>query len=167
MSRGTYKPHPQRTTYKDYVVDRFVPHMFDPFYAISSCGATALSLLIGKSPFDYTHIVSDGAISTADFLKELTAEGFRYEELTLCSLSNAPLCQDGYLTNAIDTNHVVVLVQLYHKHNATYTVTWNNLIWHNFDINPVRPLEFLNRPILQGWVVHHPNWDMPKTKNAD
>lgn len=155
---GTYSRRP--TNFNEFAVDRFVPHMYDPsVYGLVGCGPSALSLISGINPYKLDKMVDERMslppTKAEQFLEE---NGFQYSSLTLAKLTNAQIDDNNCLVEVVKPWHVLLLVQLYHKQTASYSVVWNNLIWHNFNVQPLHALEFVNRPIINGWIITHENW---------
>lgn len=160
LKAGAYSQKP--TNFKDFVVDKFVPHMYDPaIYGLVGCGPAALALISGISPWTIGKTLVDERNSLSEENAEafLDLHGFRYSELTLAKLSNTVIDSDNVLTEVVKPWHVLLLIQLYHKQTASYSVIWNNLIWHNFVVQPLHALEFVNRPIIGGWIITHEDWN--------
>jgi hypothetical protein len=158
MKPGTYTQ--KSTNFKDFEVDRFVPYMYDPtLYGIVGCGPAALSLISGVNPTEIAKMVDERlSLPPKEIEGFLDVNGFRYSELTLAKVSNVGIDADNCLAEVIKPWHVLLLIQLYHKQTASYSVVWNNLIWHNFQIQPLVALELINRPMIGGWIITHDNW---------
>ena len=159
LKAGSYSAKP--TNFKDFVVAKFVPHMYDPsVYGLAGCGPAALSLISGINPWDIGKSLVDERNSLSEKNAELflNSHGFRFSELTLAKLSNTQIDEENVLVEVIKPWNVLLLIQLYHKQTASYSVVWNNLIWHNFVVQPLNALELVNRPIIGGWIITHEDW---------
>lgn len=158
FEKGRYESMPTDFTKFDTI--KFVPHMYDPsIFGISGCGPSALSLISGMSPKVTTKLQEDdGSLDPNNVEKFLTENKFTFCKLTLAKLTNSPINAHNQIENVVRPYHVLLLIQLYQKNIASYTVVWNNLIWHNFSIQPLTPLELVNRPIIGGWILCHESW---------
>lgn len=117
------------------------------------CGANALTALTGAPPWltqelnGYSRDFKDRFM--LDFLEDL---GFKTIPITQCEMS---VGQGESIMSKIKRDHLLLVSQLFSKNEGTWTVAYKGKLVHNFEINPIYPLEFVNRPILTAYVVFH------------
>lgn len=58
-----------------------------------------------------------------------------------------------YITNQITKRHILLVIQDYNKSEKSMSVIYNDIIYHNFSMMPLKPLEFLNRPLSSVFVL--------------
>lgn len=159
MEKGIYKRN--KTDFESYAVSKFVPHLFDhSAYGLYGCGATALSLITGiksniifrsKKFKENESLFSWNDTFMRGFLRK---QGFSIIPITLCEVSNF----QTYIESPIKNYHVILMSQLMKKNEASWSVIFNNYIFHNFEILPLKPLEFINNPILSAYVIYKDEW---------
>lgn len=161
MEKGIYEAEP--TDFSDFETIRFIPHMYDPsLYGLLGCGPTALSLISGINPVDLQFLIDDQGATSEEKVEEfLKKNNFNFCKLTLGKLTNSSI-ENNVVSNVIHPFHVLLLIQMYQKNMASYTVVWNNLIWHNYQVQPFTALELVNRPVIGGWIICHDNWKNTK-----
>ncbi len=155
MEKGIYTPRPK--DFSKLIVDKFAPQIFNTAYnAIGGCGANALSVLTGINPLDIKNTNPKNKNDwkdkfVVDFLRDC---GFTVEPITLCDVSNSEI----YVESPITKNHVLLISQLLIKNEASWSVIYKDYIFHNFEIVPLKGLEFVNNPILTAYIVWSPAW---------
>lgn len=137
---------------------RYATACFNPFLfssrenASGGCGASALGLLTGIRPANFTPKNGVKHYSDSYMLFCLRHHGFRVFRLTQCNLSHA--------TSGVSDRHVLLLSQLFRKKEATWIVLFNSICYHNFDAYSLEALSFINKPLLSAYVLYHPKWQM-------
>ena len=89
----------------------------------------------------------------------LRRRGFSVLPLTQCTVS----ASDSLLGNS----HVLLLSQLFRKHEATWGIIFDGVYYHNFDLYYLDKLSFLNKPVLTAYVISYPLWrldQLPRPK---
>ena len=131
---------------------RFVPTMFDN--EEHCCGTNALAMLTGISP---SKIVKErdrvGYWSYKKMLSYLNVRGYTTVEVTVAEVTNRM-----ERLEIVSYDHVLLIGQYMFRDEGTWTVVHNYMLYHNFDKDPLRPLEFLNNPSERIYIVSHPTW---------
>lgn len=159
METGKYQKEKDKVIdFTKYSVDKFPLHLWDnTIYKYVSCGANALGLLTGFDPInlDTSHnkIYKSDHYSDDFMINLLRVEKFQVIKLTKANLTNPP--QIGY---PIKSNHILLVSQLFAKQIASWSVLWNDLIFHNFEVKKLMPFDFLNWPILSAYVLFKKGW---------
>lgn len=86
----------------------------------------------------------------------LRAKGYKVVPVTQALVSNAS--SRNVTVNVIKKNHVLLMMQLYHKNEASWTVCHKGQLIHNFFVSRIYPFEFVNRPILAAYLIFHESW---------
>jgi hypothetical protein len=155
MNFGKYK----ETTidFNKYLVTRFNPYLFDQFkHPYKTCGTAAISLLTGISPVIIEKQLPRGQIDWTDhsMTKNLMDKKFIVKKITKCDLTGDPFV----VRYPLQPNHVILISSLLCKMEGSWMILHNNLEYHNFEIKPLQPLEYVNHPIMSAHVVYHPRW---------
>jgi hypothetical protein len=154
METGSYKKKP--IDWESFKVDLFTPHLFVDGHS-NGCGGNALALLTGIPP-EVIHNTNKKRPEdwTDEFMiKFLKKHKFRVQAITKCDMS----LNDGYFISEHITNrHVLLMSQLMLKNMASWTVSYNRLWYHNFDVASFGSLNLINCPTLTCYVVIHPSW---------
>lgn len=154
MKRGSYSKKVDFDTFK---VRKFRPHIFGgPGDSGFGCGASAISLLTGMPPRSIPK-PKRGNWTEKYVLKYLHAKKFNIVELTMRNVTGFE-----YLSYPVSTSHVTLLRLKFIRGEASWAVTYNKTIYHNFEIVPMKPYEFLNHPIMAAYLVKHPKWAVQK-----
>lgn len=152
MERGFYTD--EKINFDSFIINKFIPYIYDPYIHSSvSCGCSTLALLTGISPFILS-VLNKNKNHTSDkfMLDILKSNGFKIAKLTQCSVSNNT---SRVLQNSIKYYHVLLVSQLVLKNEATWSVINDQYIYHNFLVNLLKPLEFLNRPPITAYLLFH------------
>lgn len=84
----------------------------------------------------------------------LRANGFLVFAITKCDVSKDQDAIDYH----IFSDHVVLVSSLVAKSETTWQVIYDGFIFHNFEIDKMSPLEFLNNPPRTAYVLWKPEW---------
>lgn len=151
METGSYNG--RRIDFTKYAASRFNPFLFSSTIAsLQGCGATALALLTGVDPALIAKMNQGPNYSDAFMLKFLRLRAFRVQALTQCNLTQA--------TGAITSTHVLLASQLFTENEATWSVIYGGVLFHNFELLTASTLCFLNKPLLTAYLIHHPSWNL-------
>lgn len=153
MEVGYYRK--KAIDWADYTVDLFVPHLYTNYSG--GCGANALSLLTGVPPHHILNTNRENRKHWKDsfmigFLKK---HGFKVFPLTKCEVTNVA---GAYVCDSIGNQHILLLSQLMGKNTASWTVVYNELMYHNFETVSFKGLNLVNSPSLTVYVVFRPEW---------
>lgn len=153
MLKGKYKG--KSVNYDSLRTYLFIPHLYDPaLYGRAGCGATALSLLTGKHPWD---------IQDLNKRREHYSDRFMLKYLKDHRFDIQPITQKGvtnyrYVCYPITKEHVLLVSQLMAKREATWIVYHRGIGYHNFVPGSTELLDFVNKPILTAYILTHPTW---------
>jgi hypothetical protein len=125
------------------------------------CGSWALHT-ITKVPYHQIMRLSnkEGHWPTRKMLGFLKAVGCEVIPITLGNTVEGHSVKNG--KRQISSRNVVLLEQGCYEEESTWSVLHNNQISHSGETNAIGPLEFLNWPILQAYLITHKAW-----KNED
>jgi len=158
MLKGKYKKRADYTHLRAFL---FNPALYCPtMYGEAGCGATALSLLTGDHPFN---------IRDLNKSEKHYPDRFMLKYLTDRFYTVVPITQRGVTSCASDcypvtSNHIILASQLMVKREASWVVYHRNLGYHNFTVGSVQNLDFINKPILTAYIIHHPRFDTTRRK---
>ena len=152
MDKGFYTN--KKINFDSFAIKKFIPNIFDPYvYASISCGCSTLALLTGIDPFILSASNKNRDHTSDKFMLDiLKSNGFKIAKLTQCSVSNN---RTRVLENNIKYYHVLLVSQLVLRNEASWSVIQGDYIYHNFIINLLKPLEFLNRPVITSYLLFH------------
>jgi hypothetical protein len=149
MEDGTYR----KINFGLFNIDKFTPHLFS-HVSNYGCGATALSLLIGKHPDEFP---TKDHWTTRYMLECLRKHGFKTAKLTKRSITNVV-----YPAYPVSRSHVLLLNVKYIKNLGSWLVIYDERIYHNFEIIKFQGYELLNHPIVEAFLIVHPSWKAAK-----
>ena len=154
MKVGFYSKHPK--DYDSFEVPLFKFPNVNPFAHCGGCGASALRNL-GCDPFEVRLLHGSSRKFSDKFMVNfLRKKGYKVIPITQCLVSNTPNIRPS--DNIIRHSHVVLMCQLYHKNEASWTVAYQGELMHNNEVTELYPMEFVNRPILSAYMIFHPAW---------
>lgn len=134
-------------------VAKFVPHIFTGGIATSfGCGATALALLTGIHPA-FIPRPRKGDWTERIVTKYLKDKDFRVLRMTLNNIT-----PKNELLHPVGRTHVSLLRLKFMKNEASWIVVHNSMVFHNFEITELEAYEFINHPILAGFLLWHEDW---------
>lgn len=162
MIKGKYQR--QRVDYERLRAGVFAPHLFARTSGTwAGCGACALSTITGIHPLHYTHLNRN---------KKHFSDRFMKQQLHKLQYEVIPIKQKWVVSSEctdfpLSREHVLLVSQLMQKREATWMVYHQNIQYHNFVAGGVDTLDFLNKPVLTAYAIHHAQFDaemhMPKT----
>lgn len=120
-------------------------------YSVYGCGATLISLITGTNPVSlYLKNKNKPHWSKEYVFRILKKHGFELLKMV-----------PGLLVN---TYHPIITIQRLSTAETSYQFIYNNLIYHNFDVRPLKNFEFLTFPIEESFLIRHKNWSIKKDK---
>jgi hypothetical protein len=155
MEVGKYDKN--KIDFRQYYVTKFNPHLFDiDKHPYSTCGSAVLSLLTGESPTKVEKSLPKGSDDWTDkpLINYLINRGYEVKKVTQCDVTEHPTVVEYPIKN----EHVLIVSKLVCRDEGTWTVVHNQFEYHNFEINMLKPLEYLNNPIMSAYVVFHKKW---------
>ena len=131
-------------------------HFFDRFKCGEiGCGANALSLLIGSHPKSF--LKKHGHYSDSFMTKELRKAGYKVFEVNKSNLTRTK-----QPSLHLDDRHLILFSALLNKGNASWMVTHNNYLYHNFEIFPNNFWTMTNNPVCSMYVLYKKSWGLEK-----
>lgn len=122
------------------------------------CGANAISSITGETLRDIAEANHfQKHYSDRFMVNYLKKSGHTVIPLTLCAMTQGHT-DHILIKNKISRYHVLLISQLFLENEASWIVAHKGKLVHNFDKHFLYPLEFINRPILTAYVVHHKKW---------
>jgi hypothetical protein len=143
--------------FSNWEAKKVVLHHYDStMFSLYGCGACALALLTGISPKTlYLQNSFDNPNWPIDkVLRILRDEFFEIQEIT----------NEGVKKNKTDIDmpissyHPILTVQKMTKSETSFQFIYNNLVYHNFETRPLKPMEFLNNPIVKAYLIIKDEW---------
>lgn len=134
---------------------KFVPHLFlDSVSTGMGCGRCTLALLTGDDPITEMKGVPYSSVSDKIMVAYLKRRGIIVLPITRADVTQIP----NVIMNHIGKQHVILASQLVSKNEATWTVIVGDVQFHNFTVLDVKPLDFINRPLLSAYCLMSPKW---------
>ena len=150
MKTGKYGA--ANTDFSKLKLTKSVLHFFDKVtYGATGCGANALSLLIGSNPKSF--LKKHGHYSDSFMTKELRKAGYKVFEVNKSNLTRGK-----YPALQLDDRHLILFSSLMNKGNASWTVTHNNYLYHNFEIFSSNFWTMMNNPVCSMYVLYKKSW---------
>jgi len=154
MKTGKYGA--ANTNFSKLKLRKSVLHFFDKInHGEIGCGANALALLIGSNPKDFQKRAAH--YSDAFMLRELRKAGYKVFEVNKSNLT-----RKKYPTTQLDDRHLILFSSLVNKGNASWTVTHNNYLYHNFEIFSSNFWTMMNNPVCSMYVLYKKSWGLEK-----
>lgn len=125
-----------------------------PFAMEAGCGGCALAMLTGLNP---AKMSKRGDWTPRFMLSTLKKHGFKIATLTNRNLTN--VLRVGW---PISTLHVVLVRIKMIKHEASWAIIHNKILFHLFEVKPLSGYEFINHPIMDAYLIHHKSWGIDK-----
>jgi hypothetical protein len=132
-------------------------HLYHPtVYSLYGCGACAISLLTGVEP---SHVYADNKINNPNWPVDFVLKYLRINYFEIEELNNDNLKSDRKdVEMPINEHHPLLLVQKMTRAETSYQFIYNNLIYHNFETRPLKPLEFVNNAIDRVFLINKRSW---------
>jgi len=155
MENGTYSRRTVDLT--KWEIKKFVPFLFDSsLYGSIGCGYSVISTLTGESPFSLKKKNKNSEHCSDEFvIKRIKLKGFKVLPITKCLVSNT---KSDYIYDKIKDYHCLLMSQLYKKAEASWTISVFGKIYHNYMAYDLKPLEFVNRPIVSAFLISRKDW---------
>lgn len=130
---------------------KFRPFLFDRLYNVYGCGASALSTLLGENPEKYflQNKKNNPYWPESLMLSKIRRGGYRTMKLT----DKIVKTTDDFIELAVSEYHILLTKQKMTKNETSWQVIWGGYIFHNFEIRPLKPFEFINNKLLDSWVL--------------
>ena len=137
--------------FSEYAVSKFNPHIYTDNYRIYGCGPTALGLITGARPhkFKYQKHYSDRFM-----VRHLQKRGYQVLPISREDVSQTP----QFIVSHIKDHHVILASQLAIRGESTWIVIYGGYAFHNFVMEKLEPLDFLNRPLCSAYLIFHKKW---------
>ncbi|NJO48157.1 MAG: hypothetical protein HC840_00415 [Leptolyngbyaceae cyanobacterium RM2_2_4] len=120
------------------------------------CGAWALHV-ITKFPYHYIlPLGKDGHCSNKVMFNFLKAAGCEIIPITIGNMVESHSVKSG--KRLLSSSHVILVNQGCYKEESTWAVLHDNKISHSGDLSDIGPLEFVNWPILEAFLITHKEW---------
>lgn len=152
MEKGFYTN--KKINFDSFAINKFVPHIYDSYTHTSiNCGSSTLALLTGINPFHISALNKNRDHTSDKFMISfLKSNGFKIAKLTQCSVSNN---RTRIMENNIKYYHVLLVSQLVLRNECSWSVINDQYDYHGFLVNLLKPLEFVNRPIITSYLLFH------------
>ena len=112
-----------------------------------------MALLTGINPFHISALNKNRDHTSDKFMISfLKSNGFKIAKLTQCSVSNN---RTRIMENNIKYYHVLLVSQLVLRNECSWSVINDQYDYHGFLVNLLKPLEFVNRPIITSYLLFH------------
>lgn len=148
----------QKIHWSDYRVDnfKFADEGDGPEY---QCGAYALHTLTKIPLKDIIKLQSKtipGHWPTRTMMRFLAKHGCSVMPITLGNMVWAHNYDNG--KPEIGGSNVLLIDQHCYDDQGTWSVVYGGRRAHSGEVDPLNPLEFINYPILQAYLVFNPKW---------
>lgn len=122
----------------------------------TECGAWALHA-ITKVPLHLLMGMSKkGHWPTRTMIGFLRRVGCEVTPITLGNVVESQSVKTG--KKLLTCRNVILVEQGCFKEESTWSVLFDNKISHSGELNDIRPMEFVNWPILQAYLITHKAW---------
>ena len=144
----------KKINYSQYKVRKFTPTLYSENYGVFGCGPSALATLTNLSP---TNFISPDKANPNNWPDYYMVNQLRKRYWKVLKLNPLEVSNVDYIEDNITKNHIVLLSQHYTKTEASWSIIYSSLIYHNFAISRLNEYEFLSRPIISSFLVTHPS----------
>jgi hypothetical protein len=164
MENGTYGGG--NTDFTNLVMDRFSAHLFDQkTYESVGCGANALALLTGENPKVFLkNNKRKSHYSDSFMIRNLRKYGYKVFKINKCNLTFRN--KGNALYYSLNNNHLLLVSHLLKRNEATWIVHWNDIQYHNFELNKSTFWQIVNFPISTAYVLYKDEWSTKDLKEA-
>lgn len=119
-----------------------------------NCGVSAASLLTNVKPAIISKEIEFKEIFPVKLMvKFLKKHKFQVIKLDIATISNSEEIVDN-----LNKRHLLLCHQMFKKNESSWVVSWNDYLFHNFQIELLRGREFLNRPLLNLFLLYRKTW---------
>lgn len=165
MDSGSYNTKP--LNFNSFGVSKFNPWIFDKKrYGEVGCGACLIATLTGESPYkikernknkkSIKYKNDPNHYSESFVINELKKHQIKVKKITKASLTNY---KNDYLIENIDkNNHVLITNQLVKRGESSWFLYFSDTCYHNFSQYSIRPLDFVNFPIISVHLAWKKEW---------
>ena len=122
-----------------------------------SCGSLALYAITKISRRRLAKLFKRGHCPTEKMIGFLKKKGYVVEQITLGNTVRAHSVKgDG--KPKISSRSVILLDQACYMEEDTWSVLHEGLMWHSGELEEMKPVEFINNPINDAYLIWHPDW---------
>lgn len=126
------------------------------------CGAWALHVLT-KAPYHMLlNLGKNGHYPDKVMFGFLKHAGFKVTPITLGNVVESQSVKTG--KSLLTTDHVILIEQGCFEEESTWAVLYGGKISHSGDLSDIGPMEFVNWPILQAFLITHERWKHVEAK---
>ena len=144
---------PARINWRDYATPHF---RFAPEVSSAECGAYALHTLTKQPLKKIMKMSKKGHWSNSVMFSYLKKHGCKVIPVTLGNVVEAYSVSRG--KPKLNTMNVLLINQHCYKEESTWSVIYNNYLAHSGDVGSLNPLEFVNFPIAEAYLIFNPKW---------
>lgn len=144
-----------RYTRRDFHFDRYIAPCFpmEDHSGCGSCGEDAVFSLTGKGFTRQERKRFGKVLTRQNMVKLLRKRGYTVIPLSVCMVSNHKWFRD-----TVTSQHVVLNCQLFYRHEASWSICYNDLYCHNGLWESPKATEFIARPIIASYIIWHRKW---------
>lgn len=124
------------------------------------CGGWALHAITKVPYYKILPLGKSGHWSTKTMLNFLKRFGCEVTPITFGNVVESQSVKGG--KHLLDESNVILIEQACFREENTWSVLFDGKISHSGEIDDIEPMEFINWPILQAYLVTHKKW-----KNKD
>ncbi len=150
-------------------------------YALAGCGNLVLGQITGANPWEINSLMrgfmkefcarpGNEHLNTKEVLAggyvpaEFMMTFFMMHGIHMYPLTVRDVCPVRRLIeNHVTHNHVVLVALHVAAQEQTWAIIFQNKLWHGTEVQPLHPLEFINNPIAESYLLFNPAW---KTNSA-
>lgn len=129
----------------------------DVFDLRGGCGTSALSMLTGISP----KIIDRNLPLSVDYWSDRRMKAFlRDHGYFVTEITVSRVCAKTWSCNQLITpKHVLLAGQNIYRDEGTWSIIHQGLRYHNFEMEYLNPLEFVNNPTDTLYAISHKKWE--------
>lgn len=155
MELGKYKKN-NKIDFSKLTMRRPKLTLWSKDYSLYTCGATAAATLTGHNPYSIFKNVNK---QRASFSVKLMCDYLRSQKFDVIPLTVADVTNSLFVENKIDINHLLLVRQMYRKNDASWVIIVGlEYILHNFEIQKLKADEFIQRPLLDAFLLFKKSW---------
>jgi len=124
------------------------------------CGTAALSMLTGEPPSKVDKHLPNHLRKGEYWTDKAITEYLKKRKFGVYALDiKSIIGSKGFITNPIKHDHVLLIGQWVYEEEGTWCIVNNGARYHNFKMEPLTLLEFINNPIDSVYIITHKNWE--------
>lgn len=124
------------------------------------CGPAALATVCGRAPSEIVQLAKDietvpGPGTSAEVMRTILSQhGIDMVEVTMHDLCPRP----GWVDTLLRSDHVLLIAMETSTTQSSWSILYNDLEFHNFEMRPFSSYDMLSHPVSQIYILTCPDW---------